>query len=133
MTFSQHEWKDCALALCIIRNISMLIFCIFLSPFNMQIDYIHPKAFENLGELMVLDLSNNHLSFNQGQGPPIVGRSAISNYFSSTPGIMDEGSGLDEFGTLFQNCRLERLNLRNNLITKGIIQAFLAFFLLTDY
>ncbi len=85
----------------------------------MQIDYIHPKAFENLGELMVLDLSNNHLSFNQGQGPPIVGRSATSNYFTSTPGFMDDGGGIDEFGTMFQNCRLERLNLRNNLITKG--------------
>lgn len=98
------------------------IFSFFNRTF--QIDYIHPKAFENLRELVILDLSNNHISFNQG--PPIMGRSPMLR--SAPSGNDRRGGGSsssreDENGmpleSPLQYCeKLERVNLRNNLITK---------------
>lgn len=64
---------------------------------------------------MILDLSNNHISFNQG--PPLVGGRIPGSNGGSSGASSREDDIMHE--SPLQYCeKLERVNLRNNLITK---------------
>jgi len=93
---------------------------------NSQIEYVHPKAFENLQDLVIIDLSNNRISFDQG--PPIMSRRLELQYDMMTTTLIPTTtmeSGEDKMNSEvhplspLQYCtNLERVNLKNNLITR---------------